>query len=363
VRPSDSQPTNTQPSNSGGNKAPDPTAVELSYWEAIKNSIDPDDFKKYLERYPTGRFAGLAKRRMDSAQVLADKKSSNLNTSPKPSVPSTVPNPVIIFAGVESRESGGKSIARYTYTVTNWEDYLVELFAAAPDLPPCGRNTRSSRTWVDLYDSSGKRLYGFCALGTLRGSGILWFDLYTDVIPPRGVYIEMTDRKTGKKYKSNVAETLLETRENTSEDVPTVANSKRKACNFVLGPEIYRKWIENGGEKGVLGCPILDDSEAGRSPQGTTGRFSRFDNGNAAIHCHQSGRYSGSCFVLKGPIYVEYTNLGGSGSWLGLPTSEEHDVVLADCENGCRAVDFEGGHIVLNSKTGSARSSKSIKRP
>lgn len=41
----------------------DPAAVELSFWDAIKNSSDPEDFKAYLDRYPNGTFADLARRR------------------------------------------------------------------------------------------------------------------------------------------------------------------------------------------------------------------------------------------------------------------------------------------------------------
>ncbi|HVQ37466.1 MAG TPA: tetratricopeptide repeat protein, partial [Pyrinomonadaceae bacterium] len=41
----------------------DPAAIELSYWETIKNSNSPDDFKSYLEKYPDGQFASLAKSR------------------------------------------------------------------------------------------------------------------------------------------------------------------------------------------------------------------------------------------------------------------------------------------------------------
>jgi tetratricopeptide (TPR) repeat protein len=41
----------------------DPAAIELSYWETIKNSNSPDDFKAYLDKYPDGQFAALAKSR------------------------------------------------------------------------------------------------------------------------------------------------------------------------------------------------------------------------------------------------------------------------------------------------------------
>lgn len=42
----------------------DPAAFELSYWESIKNSTDPEDFKAYLEKYPRGQFAALAKNKL-----------------------------------------------------------------------------------------------------------------------------------------------------------------------------------------------------------------------------------------------------------------------------------------------------------
>ena len=42
----------------------DPKAVELSFWESIKDSRQADDFRDYLTKYPDGQFAGLAKRRI-----------------------------------------------------------------------------------------------------------------------------------------------------------------------------------------------------------------------------------------------------------------------------------------------------------
>ena len=39
------------------------TAVELSYWNSIQNSADPEDFKDYLLKYPDGQFASIARRR------------------------------------------------------------------------------------------------------------------------------------------------------------------------------------------------------------------------------------------------------------------------------------------------------------
>lgn len=50
----------------------DPAAVELSFWDSIKSSNNAADFREYLNQYPAGRFAGLARNRLralESTQV------------------------------------------------------------------------------------------------------------------------------------------------------------------------------------------------------------------------------------------------------------------------------------------------------
>jgi hypothetical protein len=121
--------------------------------------------------------------------------------------PPPLPNPILVFTGQESYEANGKQWTRYKYEVFNRTEYPNELFTASPALPPCGTNTKSARTWVDIYSQDGKRLYGFCALGNNDGLGRIWFALERDVLPPSWIYVELNDRKTNTKYKSNLAET------------------------------------------------------------------------------------------------------------------------------------------------------------
>ena len=74
-----------------------------------------------------------------------------------------LPNPVLYLTSAEPHQSGGKQFIRYRYDVFNKDAYPADFFAASPSLPPCGKNTKAARTWVDFYDQSGKRLQGFCA--------------------------------------------------------------------------------------------------------------------------------------------------------------------------------------------------------
>jgi hypothetical protein len=107
-----------------------------------------------------------------------------------------LPNPVLYLVRTEFYQANGKNFIRYQYDVFNKDEYPAEMFAASPDLPPCGKNTNASRTWIDFLEyPSGKRLYGFCAFGKPADLGSIWFALEEGQLPPSYVYIEMTDRK------------------------------------------------------------------------------------------------------------------------------------------------------------------------
>jgi hypothetical protein len=145
-----------------------------------------------------------------TAVLLAALGLACLAADAAPKVTSYVlPNPVLVLSGTEIYQTGGKSFVRYNYMVFNSSQYPDTLFAASPNLPPCGKNTKASRTWVDIYDQRGTRLYGFCALGKADDLNRLWFALEDGVVPPSWIYIELNDRTTNTKYKSNLAETSL----------------------------------------------------------------------------------------------------------------------------------------------------------
>jgi tetratricopeptide (TPR) repeat protein len=55
----------------------DPAAIELSFWESIKSSTNPDDFKAYLDKYPDGQFAALAKSRAQAGRSANNMSSGD----------------------------------------------------------------------------------------------------------------------------------------------------------------------------------------------------------------------------------------------------------------------------------------------
>ena len=120
-----------------------------------------------------------------------------------------IPAPLLVLTGQESIEANNKQYQRYHFEIFNRADFPEEMFSQAPDLPACGSNKNASRTWVDIYKLNGERLNGFCAITDRAGLKDIWFAMESGVVPPSWVYIELLDRRTNVKYKSNLAETTL----------------------------------------------------------------------------------------------------------------------------------------------------------
>jgi hypothetical protein len=138
-----------------------------------------------------------------------------------------LPDPQMIITSTELYTASGQTFRRYKFDVTNKALYPAALFAASPGLPPCGNNHNSSRTWVDFFEgpragaATGRRIYGFCALGSPANLGQIWFALPYDQMPPASVVIVMTDRQTNTQYRSNAVSLTAEALMDRAEALPT----------------------------------------------------------------------------------------------------------------------------------------------
>lgn len=139
----------------------------------------------------------------------SEESGKTVTAAATPAANQPPPKPILYLTSEEPFSAGGKNWIRKRYDVFNKSSYPAEMFAAAPGLPPCGSNTNSSRTWVDFFDSTGKRLFGFCALGKPEDLGKIWVAFEEGTVPPSYVYIELNDRQTNTKLKSNLADTSL----------------------------------------------------------------------------------------------------------------------------------------------------------
>ena len=57
---------NDVPSLSDSSATPDLQAVEIEFWDLVKNSTRANEYEAYLEQYPEGSFAALARARLEA---------------------------------------------------------------------------------------------------------------------------------------------------------------------------------------------------------------------------------------------------------------------------------------------------------
>lgn len=104
------------PIRSGLNEATT-SAVELAFWDAIKNSNNRDDLLAYLQKFPSGEFATLARLRLERTQPQASSKAM------EPLV-NILPPSAFSASSIWSNDldGHGPANARYSSTATfsNW---------------------------------------------------------------------------------------------------------------------------------------------------------------------------------------------------------------------------------------------------
>ena len=130
--------------------------------------------------------------------ALAQTQSSEKSTT------ANLPLPQLEFVDREPYNANGAKGMRFKLRVTNRASLPDSLWHPSKNLPPCGENENTSRTWVEIFGSPGdKRLAGFCRLRSSEDLGQLWYAIPAGEKGPPCVYIVMTDRQTGQKYESN----------------------------------------------------------------------------------------------------------------------------------------------------------------
>ena len=73
---------------------PKDSAYELAFWESIKDSNHASDYEAYLDAYPKGRFAALARSRIERLRAAASKGAAVPNRVQPPAAPVPPPKKV-----------------------------------------------------------------------------------------------------------------------------------------------------------------------------------------------------------------------------------------------------------------------------
>ena len=130
----------------------DPVAVELSFWESIKASTDAEDFKAYLDSYPSGRFAALARnniRRLEAASRPAPTPAPGNPPAPNTAANSGAarPAPARPTAGAVVRPRSGIELV---YVPPG--DFLMGSESGDANERPVRRVTIREGFWMGKYE-------------------------------------------------------------------------------------------------------------------------------------------------------------------------------------------------------------------
>ena len=79
----------------------DPLAFELAYWDSVKSSTNARDYQAYLDKYPQGQFAGLARERAMNPPAPAQDRASS------PRVAARVDRKLVAIVGFENKSTFG----------------------------------------------------------------------------------------------------------------------------------------------------------------------------------------------------------------------------------------------------------------
>ena len=84
-------------------RATEELRAEMVFWESVRSSNDPADYRAYLEQYPNGKFAVLARNRLATLSAPQSPPSAPAPTSSAPTQAKQQTAP----GATESQESRG----------------------------------------------------------------------------------------------------------------------------------------------------------------------------------------------------------------------------------------------------------------
>jgi hypothetical protein len=156
------------------------SGLERTFWESVKDSKDPKEFEAYLDQFPDGVFASLARNRLNLARILEDStrraqaaapNSPLFAPSPATGSGSVVPVPATATLPVppQAAPQGGSPPAEQMALAANAS--TPRAIAASPSGPPTRVLTDGSQYQGDLLNGKlhGNGRLVNSTLGTYEG--------------------------------------------------------------------------------------------------------------------------------------------------------------------------------------------------
>ena len=128
---------------------------DLVFWQSVQSSTRGAEFRAYLQAYPNGRFAELAKARIDALEGAGPAPAPGPTTrtagpAPVPE-PDAGPDPSIVISPRSGRVGQRFTITCVNFPQENSYDKLVVVHAGTPVMDP----TRSAEQTKVLWSTYG----------------------------------------------------------------------------------------------------------------------------------------------------------------------------------------------------------------
>ena len=144
-------PAGGQPNSTTVVQTVDPKAVELSFWDSIKDSKQVDDYRDYLAKYPNGQFAPLATRRVAAMTQTVSRSSDSAVAQGPVAMGSPPPPPAASGASMASKleEQGKMNSLKVTDLRATKRDNLLHIQAEITNISSGNQQLYYRFKWLD----------------------------------------------------------------------------------------------------------------------------------------------------------------------------------------------------------------------
>lgn len=157
------------------------SGLERTFWESVKDSKDPKEFEAYLDQFPDGVFASLARNRLNLARILDDSTRRAQAAAAAPTSPLLTAAPAAASAPVAQAAAAAPSALPVQPGVQGAKPQADQIALASPAATPRTITPPSASGPQTRVLADGSQYQGDLLNGKLHGKGRL-------VSPTLGTY-------------------------------------------------------------------------------------------------------------------------------------------------------------------------------
>lgn len=149
----------------------DDGTIETTFWTSIKDGADPADFQAYLDRYPDGHYAPLARNRLNALSGLAQREASERQAALEAAEAAAAEKQAALDAAAERERHLRLAAER---AAAEREIVLMEASASIDPAPaPAPQTPPAEKTGVNPAYLGAAAVFGLAVLGgALAMSGV-----------------------------------------------------------------------------------------------------------------------------------------------------------------------------------------------